>query len=714
MYMITLRYIKTFCATLTAISALYSFQPDTTGGKNSADSVINLDKMVVTASRSNRLMSQTPASVSIISKDMISSSPAKTIEDLLLTQTGVQARRSIDIGEGIPSDIIFRGVPGSLAATRTLILVDGIPTNASGTPFLIVNEIPLEAIERIEIVRGPYSGLYGANAFGGVVNILTKEGYGKASGSASVETSYPFSVLDQYFSEGNSFVKALDKSGTLAYWNANGTVSGGTDKYGLLVSGGYRAIGNYLLQDSAIVRNGTDVNNKSSANSDYREARLFTKARLYCNDNTEVSLHARYFNSDLGFGKTKNIQPDSMDVETKGQKFLIGPHIKISFSKNIVFHAGAFYRYVDGEFWNEEQDSSQTWVRSYQKFAMNDWQAESRVIFSLGSSNTVTTGLELLRNGADFGSTVNPANDELLPGSDETKKTIVNSAGYVQDEINLFERLNIVPVARIDYQSEFGAAFSPKIGVSYKIFDQLRFRTSAGRSFRAPSLAELGLQIQVSPSLHLDPNPDLKPEYIWGYDAGFDITPAKTLIIKIGPYYNSMQNLISEAVLANEGSVTFRNISAAWSEGVEGEMAWSPKQWILLSTHGTVQRSQDEFYHTSLDYVPGYTFGSSANVSRKFNLINVEGNIGFNYVGSRSFLDFPHANLLFLPNGQTKLQPPVIPLGSYNTMDLSCKISLRSYWLALAAQNIYNTRYEESEGTVAPGRFATVKIGYNF
>jgi len=143
------------CSWLFAIFSLYAGAPDSLSGKNGADSLVNLDKVVVTASRTKRLMSETPASVSVISKDMISASPAKTIEDLLLTQTGVQVKRVVSIGEGIPSDIIFRGIPGSLAATRTLILVDGIPTNASGTPFLIVNEIPLDAVERIEIVRGP-------------------------------------------------------------------------------------------------------------------------------------------------------------------------------------------------------------------------------------------------------------------------------------------------------------------------------------------------------------------------------------------------------------------------------------------------------------------------------------------------------------------------------------------------------------------------------
>jgi outer membrane receptor protein involved in Fe transport len=716
MNMTELRYIKVFCATFAAIPALYAAQPDTLSGKTISDSLVNLDKIVVTASRTNRLMSETPASVSVISKDMISASPAKTIEDLLLTQTGVQARRSVSIGEGIPSDIIFRGIPGSLAATRTLILVDGIPTNASGTPFLIVNEIPLEAIDRIEIVRGPYSGLYGANAFGGVVNILTKEGYGKASGSISAETSYPFSVLDQYFSERHSFAKSLDTSGTLAYWNANGTVSGGTDKYGLLVSGGYRTIGNYLLRDSAEVRNGQDEYNKSSANSDYREARLFAKARMYCTDNTELSLHVRYFNSDLGFGKTKNIQPDSMNVETKGQKILVSPQVKISFSKDIIFHAGAFYRHVDGEFWNEDEDSSRTWVRSYRKFAMNDWQAEARGVFTIGNSNTATAGFEVLRNGADFGTAVNPANGEILPESFMTKKAIVNSAGYVQDEIKLFDRLNIVPVGRVDYQTEFGAAFSPKLGVSYKIFDQLRFRSSAGRSFRAPSLAELGLDIKISPTLHLLPNPDLKPEYIWGYDAGFDITPIKTLIIKIGPYYNSMQNLISEAAVLSQGSVTYRNISSAWSEGIEGEVTWSPMQWLLASAHCALQKSRDEYYDTTLDYVPGLTFGGSVIVSKMFNGVKIDGQIGYNFVGERTYLNFQDTNTtkIFTPFNGLVLRPASDTMSAYGTLDLSCKMAIKQYSITLAVQNLFNERYSESAGTLGPGRFATIKIGYNF
>jgi len=66
-------------------------------------------------------------------------------------------------------------------------LVDGIPTNLSGAPFLIMNEVPLDAIERVEIVRGPFSSLYGANAFGGVINIITREASGKPRIRGNIE-----------------------------------------------------------------------------------------------------------------------------------------------------------------------------------------------------------------------------------------------------------------------------------------------------------------------------------------------------------------------------------------------------------------------------------------------------------------------------------------------------------------------------------------------
>jgi outer membrane cobalamin receptor len=683
-----------------------------------SDSVQNLDKIVVTASRTKRLLSETPASASVITKSAIAASAARSIEDLLITQTGIQAKRSAGIGEGVPSDIIIRGIPGALASTRTLVLVDGIPTNASGTPFLIVNELPMDAIERIEIVRGPYSSLYGANAFGGVVNILTREGQGKFNGSVNSETGYPFTVLDQYFSENASMSNSLRKAGGLTLWSVNATGGAGNDKAGYLFSTGYRTIGNYLLRDYAIAQDGDSTYRISAANHGYTDFRLFGKSKYYPSENSELSLNLRYFNSDLGFGKTKNILPDSMNIVTKGDKILIGPQAKIIFSDRFTLHAGGFYRHVTGEFWNEGTDSSLTPVQTYWKSQTNDWQIESQGFLSLNTHNVVTAGVELLRNSARFGATVDPATGIAVPNSFPANKSIINGAGYIQDELKAFDCLNIVPVARLDYQTEFGSAFSPKLGVSYKPIDRLRLRASAGRSFRAPSLAELYLpDLQVNPYFLLKANPGLKPEYIWGFDGGVDIKANEGLGFTVGAFFNSMDNLITQmVVLGSTGNyITHRNVTAAWSKGIEAEINWLPLSWLKASGHGTVEDSKDNTYNVPLDYVPTYLFGCAATATFKAAAMNVEGQIGFNYVGKRSYLDFVNASLRSTPQGDWMLDVPQMPLSSYGTMDLSCKVTTVSKaWFAVAVQNLFNVVYNESPGTLAPGRFATMKIGLDF
>ncbi|MBN1129408.1 MAG: TonB-dependent receptor [Chitinispirillaceae bacterium] len=698
---------------LTISTTLLAQEPDSS--PTYSDTTVSLEKIVITATRSKRLVSETPASVSVITKKEIASSPAKTVEDLLITQTGVQASRSAAIGEGIPSSIIIRGIPGSLAASRTLILVDGIPTNASGTPFLIVNEIPMEAIERIEIVRGPHSSLYGANAFGGVVNILTQEVKGKLHGGIATETSYPFTVLDQYYAKERSLSKSIDTAVPLSYHNVTGTVSGGNDKAGVVVSTGYRSIGNYLLRDSSMVqKKGVEMNVRGD-NHDYKEFRIFAKSKYYCSDKSDLSLHIRYFDSDLGYGKTKKIMPDSMDVNTKGNKFLIGPQVKIAFSNNILFRAGGFYRQVIGEFINEDTDTGNVYVQSYWKSRTNDWQIESQGIITLGSGNVLTVGLEVLDNNAHFGATENAVTGTVLPKAFPVNKGIVNSAVFIQNECDLFKQLKLVPAVRIDHHSEFGSAVSPKLGILYKLSNHIRVKTSGGRSFRAPSLAELYMpDLTVMPNFKLRANPALEPENLWGFDGGIEVVPTAAVTVKLDAYYNSMKDLISQVVFLQDTVpyVTHRNISAAWSKGIEGEIGWRLLAWMVCSANATVQHSLDKTYNTSLDYIPDYTAGCEAKASRRFTSFTIDGKIGFKLVGKRNYLDFANPTIR-LNDGS--IIPYHALLNPYHTVNVACKISsLTGLSCTVAAQNIFNEKYQEALGALATGRFATLKLGFAF
>jgi vitamin B12 transporter len=138
----------------------------------------NLDPIFVTATRQPTRISETLADVTILERDDIEKASGSTTLDLLARQPGLQL--SNNGGAGKASSIFIRGAE----ARHTLLLIDGIPLGSAtaGTPTLA--DIPLSQIERIEIVRGPSSAVYGSDAIGGVIQIFTRRGEGRLRGDA--------------------------------------------------------------------------------------------------------------------------------------------------------------------------------------------------------------------------------------------------------------------------------------------------------------------------------------------------------------------------------------------------------------------------------------------------------------------------------------------------------------------------------------------------
>lgn len=710
-----------------------------------SDTIHTLDKVVVTATRTRRRISETPASVSVITNREIDLSPAKNIDDLLAKQTGIQMKRSVGMGEGVPSDIIIRGIPGAMMTSRTLILIDGVPTNASGTPFIILNEVPLEQIERVEVVRGPYSSLYGANAFGGVVNIITKTGYGSPTIGGNIETSYPFTLLHKERFEHNLFKTDLSESFKETYWNMNINSSGGNDRLSYLINGGCRTIGNYLMRDSALARSGDEMNFYPTENFDYRDVRLFSKLGIFISDRLETEISARYFDSELGFGKTKKLTPNE-DIITAGRKWIISPILKMSLSPTLYMRSGCYYRGMTGEFWNEEpiKDSlvhdTPAYMRSYWKSLMTDWQIEHQAIVTLGKANILTTGFDLLSNNINFGAKEHPQTGEMVPGSYSTDETIINFGLYLQDELSLVgKRLIIVPGLRLDYHSDFGSALSPKLGVSWRITDKVRTRLSAGGAFRAPTLSELYMpDLLINPQFKITSNPHLKPEYIKAFDLALELSPTPQIKNQIGLFYNYMDNLVGQNIdLSNiaDPKITHKNISKAWSMGVEIENEFQFLQWLNIILSATLQDSRDvsageiasQFTDADtilpLDYIPNISADLGVRIEKKVKDITIGGELTETFVGKRSYQEWTAVD----PSDPTQVKyiisseglkvvvnPPVIPLDSYWRTDLSLKITLpKQVWFACNVQNIFNAQYEESGGTLAPGRFASFTVGGN-
>ena len=139
---------------------------------SNAQKVQEVEEIVVTATRSPRSAEKVVADVDVIKEEDIKNSPATNIDDILRRLGGVDIRRYTDVGFGPPIRVYIRGIGG---VKGVMLMMDGVPLNSPITGFLNFNQFQLSSIERVEVVKGPFSSLYGSNAMGGVINIISKK-----------------------------------------------------------------------------------------------------------------------------------------------------------------------------------------------------------------------------------------------------------------------------------------------------------------------------------------------------------------------------------------------------------------------------------------------------------------------------------------------------------------------------------------------------------
>ena len=665
------------------------------------DSAASLDKMVITGTRTARSIKDNPAAVSVITRQQIESSPATNVSDLLLYEPGLMVQRSVGMGEGVPTNVNMRGVPAATAASRTLILVDGIPTNAAGTPFLILNEIPLQSIERIEVVQGPYSSLYGPNAFGGVVNIVTKN-------------------------PGPGFHGQLEGSGTAGYYDCEGEGTATLGRFSLLVNASARGVDNWTGRDSIDHPFGDQHRYTNSDNYGYYDRRLFGKFGYALSSRATLTLNARYFNSDLGFGKTEYGNP-STDVSVYGQKFLIGPVLKVNVSPSLDLKVGGYYGNLSGTFYGQgirmQADSTLDTAGSVWKSSSNDLEIDAQSTIRLGTHHTITAGFDVLDNSVDFGAQRDPATGDLLRNADSTNKSMVNGGLYAQDEMR-FWRMIAIAGARVDYNSVFGAALCPKLGLVYKQNDILSLKLTAGRAFRAPSLAELYLpDLPINTSSTLVSNPALVPEYIWTVDGGPEIDLFKWMNVRVSGFYNYMNDLITQKVInqyledfLQNALLSNQNIENAWSSGIETSVQARLLRWGTLFFNYTFTKSENMQMKGSLDYIPEHAFNVGVYFGKAFGPITVSGSVLEDYVGSREYLDWQAAALDSTRafTNPADFTPEYVTLAPYFRTDASVKIAYRWFWLGVNCLNLTNATIEEQAGTYAPLRLVSATVGVKF
>jgi iron complex outermembrane receptor protein len=524
---------------------------------------------VVSASRHVEDAKVAPSAVTVITADEISRYGWRTMADILNSVRGFFT--SYD------RNYAYLGVrgfsrPGDQGA-RVLLMINGHRTNdnvyggaAMGTDF----PLDIDLIERIEIVRGPSSSLYGANAFFAIINVITRR---PRHAPAEIESS---GATSSY----------LTRTGRL-------TLSGERDKNSGLLSGTlYRSEGNPDLFYPEYATPAT--NNGHSLDSD-RDSSFATFA--------DVQLGSFRLQA-LGSSRQKTVPTGAYATNFND------PRTRVT-DTNAYFDAGYHH-----------ETSSQTSIdvrAHYDAFQHHgtyalDMLSQQFVGYDQGRGNWVGTDLAIgqqlgkhrITVGGDYqysinsdqenhypfgGAIIEPLNDHRTP----------SSAGvYGQAEIALASKLKINAGGRFDWFSTFGSMVSPRVAVIFLPTSKTSLRYIYGQAFNAPTSFEL----YHSDGVAYTSNPLLKPELIRSNEVILEHDLARWLRFSADAFYNQMRNLIDTRLDPGSGLMQFVNVNHDSGRGLEFELEAKRASGLRTRVSYTLADSQDDLLHARLANAP--------------------------------------------------------------------------------------------------------------
>lgn len=608
--------------------------------------VVRFSEVLVTATRENALQNEVAVATEVISRLELQESHSQNIGEVLEFATGVFVKNYGHIGALKTASI--RGA----SENQILILLDGQRLNLAQGTAPDLSDIPLQAIERVEIIRGGNSALYGTDAVGGVVNLITRSNTESKPLSGQVTTtagSFGTRVLEANFGQ---------KLNKFDYFLAHTYIS---------------SDGDFSIEDSQ----GSSVkrtNNELTLND------TFFKVRYTPNSASQISGFVQIHDADRGAPG-----PTSFPSETAIQK-------DKSWKYNL------FYRQ---QFAARLGLKAQTY---FYKFKQNFDDPNPAFPFSSEHKNDVL--------GFNFQSNWRASNSNEITGGYEFRQDKINSTDvalqkrsnhsvFLQDQIRSSLKQNfeitLVPALRWDKFSDLDEQISPKMGFSLRYLAgfQLNLRGNWGKSFRAPSFNDL--YWPAGP--FAVGNPDLKPEKGIGYDLGFLLNLKRTgyWAFEVNYFNSNLENLI---IWGPDANFVFspENVQEASIKGFESRLSYSdPNDIAHLNLDYTYLDAEDAVNNNQLIYRPKHQLKAELIVSIK--QIRVKG--GFRFLGKR-FTNADNSSLLdshsLVDIGAAWNQP-------FNVGNFKIKIAMR---------NIFDKQIKVIDGFPAPGRELRSSVGFTF
>jgi len=527
--------------------------------------IFDLSPVVVTATLTEKVVENVPAAVEVVSDEEMSEMGAETVAEALTEAKGL----SIQAATGRSRIASLRG----LRANHTLVMIDGRRVLSGFRNTLDLSSLANIMIERIEIVRGPSSALYGSDAVGGVINVITQKPREAVTGGVSLRYGQ-----SRYGEAENPLIKGdlIGKAGRVGYSFAgafNRRDGYNRDKSTVITDGDYKRIvsgsGNLFLD--------LTPNQGITGGLDYSENRQ---------DGYRT----------FGWGDANRI------ADSQRSSFFV------EYTRNFWRHSEIMLREYHSRFETDIEEKP---------LGPGSWEnplTGSHDIFHLkqdlnqmeGRISGILLNRHLLTMGAEY--RYESRKDNF------TDNDVDNSAIFLQDEIQVSDPLLLVLGARYDSHSDFGSEFSPKLSATFTVNGNFRIKGSYGEGFRAPTIFELYIDQNTKKNV-VHANPDLDSETSRSFEIGAE-GGSGNFSAEIRFFRNDLEDMIG---LFQTGTVTsggkkpsilpvfeYRNIEEALTQGVEISAAVRLPKGFAVSEEATILDTEDKVTGERIFERPGF------------------------------------------------------------------------------------------------------------
>lgn len=617
-----------------------------------------LEEMVVTGTKTPHALKDVPVETIVITETDIQKTNAQNAMDVLKVIPGLSVANHDDVFGTYTWRATLQGLP--FDAGYGLVLIDGQramgcgQSGGMGEYGIGLNQVPVSMIDRIEVVKGPGSALYGSDAVTGVVNVITKKIPDAPTGWAGA--GYGWYDVKRRLAGGGEQEAEGDRNQHQAYIGYGDRISD---------SAGYLLTYNFEGADDIM----------ETPLSSQRHSFM---GKLNLQAGESVDLYSKLELSD--YQKTDNRDEESHRVSLGADWPFIQNH---SLSLK-----GYTYKW---DFTHGNHGNPYGYKNGYVGFN----NAELQYTWNIPDHNTATLGAEYQEQRIDY-SIENQ--DGSLINTDEEVKT---SGIFLQDELVLWEKITLVGGARYDDHSVFGDEINPKFSAMVRLAEATTLRGSIGQSFKSPTIRQLYYDAPYRHgSFYAQSNRNLKPEKAIGYTTSVEQRFIEDrIMLNLGYFRNDVEDLV---VREDTGTLydglplrTYENVEKAWTQGLEFLCRARLGGSFEVTLAYTYTETENEESGKSLTYVPDHSI--SLQPSYEWEDLKLGVSTAVTYTG-RQYTNSDNTSRI---DAQTVMDAKI-----YKYLSSDCKLSFE-------ADDIFNTKDNDDDRYYA-GRAFVVKLDIQF